>query len=174
MTTTSINDLLVRVESLERQNLRLRATGGTILAAVLVVLAMGQAAPSKGDVPDVLRARRFEIVDEVGTRRVHLGAVDTSQSGDGYGFELFNAKGISATTFGCRDDGSQAFWMRDPAKPAQVRISMGVSAGVAEFQLADGEQNGRIRLRVRKEGPATVSLLAQDGAAVEGLSNGNR
>ena len=62
-------ELLQRVERLERQNRVLKAGGivGLLLVAFLA------AAPPKDVAYDVVRATRFEVVDDQGTQRGFLG-----------------------------------------------------------------------------------------------------
>lgn len=65
-------DLLCRLDALERQNRNLRRWGGVSLVLVLAAGGMGFAAIQ--DVPKVLKAHRVEVVDEKGTVRVALGS----------------------------------------------------------------------------------------------------
>ncbi len=71
-------------QRLERQNRRLKMAGLIALLAVLSVVLMGQAET----VPDVIKAKRFIVVDDDGNERVLLGSTIR-----GYGLELFDYEG---------------------------------------------------------------------------------
>jgi hypothetical protein len=168
MPDPTISDMNRRLIALERENRVLRRIGGTGLLLALAVCFVGQAGPKAEAVPDVLRARRVEVVDETGVRRVLLGPVDTGES-PGYGLELSDGKGRGATTLGCRADGSQVLWMHDPAARALVRFEAGVSGDTSHLGLLDGEQRTRVRLRVKGGGAASVAVVGEDGTVEQEL-----
>lgn len=62
-----------RISRLERQNHRLRAILGGALLVGIGALIVGQAAPSRDDVANIIRARRIEVVAEDGRPAVILG-----------------------------------------------------------------------------------------------------
>lgn len=55
-----------RIERLERENRRLKLVGGALVAAVVAASPVGAAMPQ--DIPEVLEARMFRVVDAAGSQ----------------------------------------------------------------------------------------------------------
>lgn len=66
-----------RMTRLEKQNRNLKLTMGGMLMAAVGALVMGQAAAPGDDVPNIVRARRIEVVSEEGRPVVVLGMTAT-------------------------------------------------------------------------------------------------
>ena len=97
-----------RVQRLERDNRRLKLAGGA-MAAVLVAVPLGGAA-LPAQVPEVIEARAFRVLDENGTQRAGLGArwlafysedgtIQTARFGIG-GLGIFDEQGRQRTALG--------------------------------------------------------------------------
>ena len=67
-----------RVQRLERDNRRLKLAGGAMAAVLVAVPLVGAALPAQ--VPEVIEARAFRVLDENGTQRAGLGARWTGAS----------------------------------------------------------------------------------------------
>jgi len=68
-------DLEQRVEKLERENRRLKVSGGAVVAVLLTVALVGAlGAPASALVQDRIVAREIEIQDDAGLTRVHISA----------------------------------------------------------------------------------------------------
>lgn len=65
----TVNELSSRVERLERENRRTKGVGLALVGAALAAPLIGAATPN--EVPEVISARRFQVVDETG--RVRAG-----------------------------------------------------------------------------------------------------
>jgi hypothetical protein len=72
LTSENENELLRRIEKLERRN-RVVLTGGV---AILLLVCLAAAQRKVGDY-DVVRARSFELLDSKGNQRGLLGFIDT-------------------------------------------------------------------------------------------------
>jgi len=98
-----------RIGRLERQNRRLKAAFGLLAAAVVGVLVLGQVAPSSAPtgpllLPERVRAKRFEVINDAGKPVVTLMAWEHGgwiETRDNQGHRLFD---MSAT-----DDGHGLF-----------------------------------------------------------------
>jgi len=73
---TDLNALRQRLESLERENRRMKRWGGVVALTLGAVFLTGQAAPKPPD-PKIIRAQQFVVVDANGQQRGVLSAEDT-------------------------------------------------------------------------------------------------
>ena len=71
-----------RVDKIERDNRRLKLTLGALLLALAAVPLIGAVMPEQ--VPELIQARRFQVIDENGTERAVM---------DEFGFFYINANG---------------------------------------------------------------------------------
>ena len=61
-----------RLDKLEQDNRRLKLTVGALLLVMAAVPLVGAVMPEQ--IPEVIQARRFEVIDENGTIRAGMGA----------------------------------------------------------------------------------------------------
>jgi len=140
---TTVTDLARRVEHLERQNRRLLRWGGAALLAVTTLAAFGMTAAQ--DVPEVLKARRIQVVDSKGTVRVDLGANDGPQGAyilvsnarkeTRFALATGDALGSMLTMYG-RGDGSLSPGVMMQARPGE---GMPILAVVSPLSSASAE-----------------------------------
>jgi hypothetical protein len=137
---------------------------------------------------DVIRARRFEVVDDEGQVRLLLDA----EGGEAAGVAIFDREGRNRAGFGILLDGSAAVVLKDEGDQHRAALSVGGPVGnVPRLVLFDGDGNIRARIYVHDEGEvsldfydvwgqqrvklgvsedAGVVLRDKDGNAVEGLT----
>ena len=72
MTHDDLAKLAGRVQRLERDNRRLKLGAGALVAVLVAVPLVGAVLPEQ--VPEVIEAREFRVLDENGTPRAGLGA----------------------------------------------------------------------------------------------------
>ncbi|HOO17638.1 MAG TPA: hypothetical protein PK920_07570 [Phycisphaerae bacterium] len=118
-----------RIGRLERQNRWLKAAFGVLAAGAVAVLVLGQVAPSSAPtgpllLPERVRAKRFEVINDAGKPVVTLMAweqggwietrdnegrrlFDMSATDDGHGlFSTYNKEGNETVSFGGVKDGT--------------------------------------------------------------------
>jgi len=106
--------LLARVERLERR-LRVAVVGWVVSIATVVVLGVAVQAISQ---PEVLRARRIEVVDTAGRARIVLGVLPDGSLGLG----LWDAAGRPRIGLGVAPDRSPALGLSDAAGRPRIGL----------------------------------------------------
>lgn len=141
-----------RVEKLENALAGAKRRSRMLLAAVLVVGAVGviiaacagipaEAAPDKGGVHKVVRAERFEVVDQNGKARVTLGA-----DKDGSGLTLWDEKGTPHASLAATKNGSGLVLHDEKGNVRAVLSAFWTGPGLA---LAD--ENGKLCAGLRAD-----------------------
>ena len=93
-----------RVSKIERDNRRLKLTVGALLLALAAVPLIGAVMPEQ--IPELIQARRFEVIDENGTRRAGLNA-----TGIGFTDESNNIRaGMNADGIAYFDESGNVVW----------------------------------------------------------------
>ncbi len=93
-----------RLDKLEQDNRRLKLTVGALLLALAAVPLVGAVMPEQ--VQDVIQARKFEVIDENGTRRAGLNA-----TGIGFTDESNNIRaGMNADGIAYFDESGNVVW----------------------------------------------------------------
>lgn len=139
-----------------RQLFTLVAAGliGGLCANLFQSRAQAQQEPA---LPQVLRAQRFELVDETGTVRASLGC-----AGGVTELRMIGHDDNTNTTIRIRKDGSAALSFHDAKQ--QSRIVLGIGAGgVGGLAFADGDGKSRMALGTDKAGAPAVSLNYASG-----------
>lgn len=127
-----------RITSLERRCRRLTA-GLVVLLTLMGVGVLAGAAGRQG--AETVRARSFEVVDEAGRVRLHLGAAD-----EGYGLVIYDAGGAFRATLSDAPLGA-ALQLRKAAGGIKLLVTdpaAGPVQGGAGLTLSD--RQGRPRL----------------------------
>ena len=93
-----------RLSKVERDNRRLKLTVGALLLALAAVPLIGAVMPEQ--IQDVIQARKFEVIDENGTRRAGLNA-----TGIGFTDESNNIRaGMNADGIAYFDESGNVVW----------------------------------------------------------------
>lgn len=144
------------MERLERQNKRLNwGLCATVLTG-LSLLLMGQ--NSSQDVPDVIRAKRFEVVDDQGKALVILAA------GEGAGLILtFDEKGNGLVAIGAPEGGGAVatFDGKGNQKENQLVAIGATSDGTAQIATYDGKGNKLVMISAGM-GRGTIATLDKE------------
>lgn len=154
MTPTEGLGVEVLRERLERLEGRMRVvmTGWVLSVAVFVLL--GVTAQQTASQPEVLRARRIEVVDAAGRQRIGLGV-----AADGIShLSLRDAGGQIRTMLGVAPDGSgSALGFHDAA--GEIRAVLGIAPdGMTWLTLRDAAGQMRLRLAVFPDGSPRLTL----------------
>jgi len=130
---------------------------GMVLGAA-TVLAMGATwahpgQPAKPQVAEVVRAKRFELVDSSGRVRVRLSVTLTG----GSSIDLLDNEGQIRANLGVRFDDSPSLDLRD--REGKMRASMRIlSDGSPGLNLLDKERKNRAALFLFSDGSPMLSL----------------
>ena len=93
----NVNELSGRLERLERENRRMKRAGLAVVGIALTVALIGATTPD--EIPEVIEARAFRVIDENGNSRVRITA-----AGIGYLDENGFRAGITAGHIGYYDE----------------------------------------------------------------------
>jgi hypothetical protein len=124
--------LETRVARLERQLNRWKLTAGGLAVLVIAAIAFGATSRDSQKVPEVIRAKRFEVVGATGGTKAYLGTLNgNSDFGilrlfDNEGKECFTARTGENETFVYLVNGKQQIGLttlRDENQPAGISIS---------------------------------------------------
>ena len=173
----------------------LAAAACLVVAAVAVAYAAGQVKAAKVLAADVVRAKRFELVDEKGRVRVVLSTellgdhgksfgwrganfpglslydengregVALSVRPDGGGVLNLDQKGESRANLNVLADGSPCLSLRNDSGKEQAVLTVEPD-GKARLYLADGEETARVNLMVLPDGRPGMTLLEQHARPV--------
>jgi hypothetical protein len=140
------------------------AACGLALGVVLLTgVGLGRAATvaaSAPAVPDVVKARRFEVVDATGKLRVALGVRTHGWAG----LTLYDAAGKTRAILTLHADGSPSLYLSDGTE--KLRASLGVAAnGSPRLSLLDAAVQTRADLGVLPDGSPALYLYDAAGKA---------
>lgn len=128
------NDLIARIESLEKKNRRLVRIGG---AAILALGSLG--AMSLRSTCDTVSAERFVLLDTQGRQRALISAYET---GGAPQFVLYDKKGRAAATLGIGKSGA-CLTLADAETGRTIRYGIDDNATGGESpKKAEGETKG--------------------------------
>jgi len=181
-------DLETRVEKLERQNRRLKAVFCALGLLVGAGLLVGQVAPEK--IPDVIKARRFEVIPKEGPAAgrsvVVLGAsklgghiaaknrdgevsflVAHDDAGNG-SLGISNAKGQEIVTLRAKDEGSGSLstYNAEGQEIVSLTVCENRSGGVSTYN-AEGQEI--VCLASLESGGGGINTYSKKGQALVGL-----
>jgi hypothetical protein len=134
-----LSEISARLERLERQNRTMKRAGFGLLAAALAVALIGAATPE--EIPEVIEAREFRVIDENGKRR-------TTISANGFGYHDENGQTralIDADGFRYGDENGKvrAGMGADGFGYLNANSTIRAMMGAAGFSYAD--ENGQMR-----------------------------
>lgn len=136
MSEQTIETMVKRLDSLERENRRMKRTGVAALAGITAVVLMGQAIPS--EVAKVVKAEQFVLRDSGGNSRAVLAV---------------------------GPDGSVGLGLSDSHGTARAWLSLGPQ-GSPSFALFDKEAKPRATLRLWPDGVPRLALNDQGGNVI--------
>jgi hypothetical protein len=163
MTDLTLESLGERLSRVERQNRLLRAAVILVVAVFAAMVCMGQVG-----VPEVVGARRFQMVDEQGRVRADIGMVDDNpvlyaydEEGEarlGLGLSmfgdprlgLFNEKGDPCAVLSLGTSGPSLNFMDGNGKP---NAALEVWDGDSRLDLCDAEGKPRVSLDTSEDKP---------------------
>jgi hypothetical protein len=143
---TTTDELVLRIEQLERSNNRLRRCFIAITLGAAIIVLMGTAAP-KQQVPPAIEAQKFVLKDAAGNERGSLFATDAA-----WGLVLFNSDsskgvGLVSSTYG------NSFMLDDPN--GKSGIFMYVNGDERNLAIFDGTTpTARMELKNTPKGSA--------------------
>jgi len=73
MSESKMDNLLMRLRHLEKDNRSLKIPENLVVIVLSVVLLMGTAPSKQSEIKEVIRARQFTLVDKDGTARAGMG-----------------------------------------------------------------------------------------------------
>jgi hypothetical protein len=112
-------------------------------------------------VEDVVRAKRFELVDDDGGTRA---VIDTGRN-EHVGVSFFDRTGQERTTLGVMPEGVAFLSMSDEAGQEVVKATAGAGGSDTVVALRDKEGRTRVQLGASQAGEATFNLTDTDGNA---------
>jgi hypothetical protein len=136
MNEQTMETLVIRLESLERENRRLKRAGAVALAAITALVLMAQATPA--GVAKLVEAEQFV---------------------------LRNSSGDTRAVLAVGPDGSVGLGLSDEAGTARAWLSLGPQ-GSPSFALFDRASRPRATLRLWPDGVPRLALNDQDGNVI--------
>lgn len=179
MTEPTMKAIVHRLESVERENRRLKRAGVVALAVIAAVVLTGQATPRQ--VAKLVEAEQFVLRDSSGKARAWLNVSDGAVN-----FALADREEKSRSLFYVMADGTNGLILT--SKEGKTRVEMKVGANdvptlslvdqdgrrIGFFVLADGrpalglvDQTSRLRASLGLEADGRVRLMISDRAATE-------
>lgn len=147
----TVDELLLRVQQLERSNKRLRCFLATLALAGGTVVLMGTAAPQHS-VPPVIEAQQFVLKDAAGHERGSLFANDQV-----WGLVLYNRDSSKAAALAVTE-GSNAVLLND----GQGKSGIAAYAKSDESNLAMFDAKGHARIELKNSPKGSVLGLRDD------------
>lgn len=179
MTEPTMKAIVYRLESVERENRRLKGAGVVALAVIAAVVLTGQATPRQ--VASLVEAEQFVLRDSSGKARAWLNVSDGAVN-----FALADREEKSRSLIYVMADGTNGLILT--SKEGKTRVEMKVGANdvptlslvdlegrrIGFFVLADGrpalglvDQTSRLRASLGLEADGRVRLTISDRAATE-------
>jgi hypothetical protein len=187
MADSAMDAVLSRLATLERENRRLRRWGGLLLVLGLALAGMAMAEGEK--VAEVVKARKFVVVDDQGkerglfwvqpatgatnlalagrdgTFRLHLGVMPDGSPG----VFLFEKDGkTNRISMVVQPDGNPGLVVHDHERRPRAALAMDPS-GAVEFGLLSAQSEAGLKLRVGADDSSAVVVKDPDGGLRVGL-----
>lgn len=142
---TSQDNLLVRVEKLERQNRRMKRIGCGIFIVVGAVLLMGQT--HQPAIPVAVTARAFVLVDQNGSTRARLSTLPSGPI-----LVLYDAKGNPRMILDGREP-SPGLTIATASGEPELSLDINPSNGAELALFSPVHKGGTLLLNVAADGP---------------------
>ena len=154
--TTTIED---RIASLEKSNRRLRAMVLGVFLAGAAGVGLGMTHASK--VPDVIQAKKFEVVNDDGVRVVGLG----SPFGGAGAVELFDKEGRTMVILGSVRSKGTIRTLNGDGDGDPTMVVLGATSGGEGLVTTHNRNGGRVMvsLGANGEGSGAVATYNIDG-----------
>jgi hypothetical protein len=138
-----MSDMLTRVETLERQNLKLRRINTAILLGIAALLLMGQTKAAKK--PEVVKARAFEVVDANGKVVATLDGRDAPGRVE---LRMLEPDGTSRVVIAAEEKGTVLRLAQTEERSATVLVGEKNAA----FQLLEPSRDASVTLGIGEDG----------------------
>ena len=163
-------DIERRVERLERENRRLKVAGGAVVAVLLTVALVGAVMPQ--EIPEIIEARGFRVIDADGTMRVLMTAEAILYSDESGQLRV----GMTADGIGYGDENGEVrvFMNADAIAYADENGTLRASMTAEGISYFDENDNGRVQLgRAEIVTPSTGAETTYPAAVVLYDAEGN-
>jgi len=180
--------LLERVDSLERQNVKLKRFLGVTLAVVATALLLGQSAPQG----DVVAMGKFTLKDKDGKDRITLqiddndravmrfqqkdGTLRTVLSADPSGDSYIQLNGINGNTgltlAAVKDFGTSTLSLSGRNGKHRASLAVGLN-DIPVFTMTDEEGHRRLSMAITPDGRGVIQTLNPDGKPIWQSPEGN-
>jgi len=135
MNEPTMDNMVQRLDRLERENHRLKRIGALVLVGIAAVVLMGQARPSK--VAKVIEAEKFILRDEAGKVRAMLDASTSPRTS----FTLLDVNGVARAGLWLGPDGSPALILSGKEGEGRAELTVRSKGSLLEgpeLQLSHG------------------------------------
>jgi hypothetical protein len=147
-----------RVDKIERDNRRLKLALGALLLALAAVPLVGAVMPEQ--IPELIQARRFEVIDENGTRSGGMSTIgfhhyDNNGTLIASMGQFFRGTGFRAQAFGglrLYDENGQARVMMDDYGISYFDENGTRRAEMSDLGIGSHDENGIARAVMRDDG----------------------
>jgi hypothetical protein len=153
-----LEEILQRLECLERANRRWKALATLALLTLGGVCLLGASRPAETSVPSELQAHAFVLVDRAGTPLARLGVLP--HGAVGLGFYEQGKKG--RLILGMESDGSSSFSLFSKDGKGGVLLTA-AGSGATSLRLLDTRWKTRGTLATWPDGSPFVQLTDRDG-----------
>ena len=138
----------------------------TMLMAGAILMGMACGGSDDGEVQDLLKVRRLEVVDQNGVPRAVLEILDSGMPA----ISLIDVQGVFRTLLFLGDDGSPTLVMEDNPRLAmmgqnsEIRVLQYLdSDGQPVISLSDAAGQVRSELRLGVDGSPSIRLFGDEG-----------
>jgi len=131
-----------------------------VVCLLVAVGAVGYGAGKASDVPEVIRAQRFELVDEEGRVRSELRLNEFGEAC----LLLCDAEGSPQITLGFDEGDRYSMLVFSSGKAMDPRITLGVDPKTSRSEIRLSDRDGKLRaaLDLNAEGEPTLWFLPKD------------
>ena len=161
-----------RVRLLEKQVRRQR--GCNVVLGLTVLVGVMMAARTSREIPDVIQAKKIEVVNEQGKVAISLGSLQNSISKENLGsgmLKVMNANGLPAATIACGLSGGWLTVNKTASGSRYFQAGMSVAENdhggtwLGGFFIRNGNvsRNDVVRLTMTPEGNGVLKTFDSEG-----------